>query len=133
MDDGVEDGGPKRQRATVRRDEHGASAEPAHVHIRSCVPQRVQWNIATDEVARVPLRDVESRPSVTATDFQETTAGGHRQDVAKCRRLRNGREAVQADCVPEDRALDPPRDLARRLRIPLSESIDRIRLGHGSP
>ena len=133
MDDGVEDGGPKRQCATVRRDEERASAEPAHARIRLRVPQRVQRNVAADEVAAVPLRDVESRPSVTAADFQETAAGGHRQDVAESLRLRNGREAVQADCVPEDCALYPPRDLAWRLSIALSESIDGVRFRHGSP
>ena len=95
--------------------------------------QRVQRNVAADEVARVPLRDVESRPSVTAADFQQTAACGHRQDVAQGLRLGNGREAVQADGVSEDRALDPPRDVALRLGIPLSESIDRVRLGQGSP
>ena len=75
-------------------------------------------------------RDVESGPSVTAADFQETAGGGHRQGVAEGLRLRYGREAVQADFVPEDCALHPPRDLASRLGIPISESVDRIRLGH---
>ena len=132
MDDGVEDGRPKRQGAAVRRDEHRASAEPAHARIRPRIPQRVQRNVAADEIAHVPLRDVESRPSVPTADFQETAAGAHPQDVAEGLRLRNGREAVQADCVPEDCALDPPRDLASRLGVPLSESIDRVRIGHGS-
>ena len=106
--------------------EHRSSAEPAHARIRLRVPQRVERHVAADEVARVPLRDVESRPSVTATDFQEAAAGAViLQEVAEGLRLRNGREAVQADGVSEDRALDPPRDLASRLGILLSESIDR--------
>lgn len=132
MDDGGEDGRRERQCATVRSDEHRASAEPAHARIRPRVPQRVQRNVAADQVARVPLRDVESRPSVTAADFQETAAGGHRQGVAEGLRLCNGREAVQADFVPEDCALYPPRDRASRLGIAVSESIDRVRLGHGA-
>ena len=133
MDEGVENGRPKRQCATIRRDEHRSSAEPAHARIRLRVPERVERNVAADEVARAPLRDVESRPSVTAADFQEAAAGAHPQDIAEGLRLRNGREAVQADGVSEDRALDPPRDCALRLGIPLSESIDRVRLGQGSP
>ena len=132
MDDGVEDARPKRQCATVRGDEHRASAELAPAHIRLRLPQRIQRDVAADEVARVPLRDVESRPSVTAANFQETAASGHRQDVAESLRLRNGREAVQTDFVPEDCALDPPRDLASRLGILLSEPIERVRVGHGS-
>lgn len=133
MNDGVEYSRPKRQCATIRRDEPRVFAELAHTRILVRVPQRVQRNIAADEVARMPLRDVEPRPSVTAADFQQTAAGGHRQDAAQGLRLGNGRKAVQADGVSEDRALDPPRDVALRLGIPLSESIDRVRLGQGSP
>ena len=81
----------------------------------------------------MPLRDVESRPAVAAADFEETAGGGQRQDVAEPLRLGDGREAVQADCVPEDRALYPPRNLAARLGIPISESIDRVGIGHGFP
>lgn len=81
----------------------------------------------------MPLRDVESRPAVAAADFEETAGGGHRQDVAERLRLGDGREAVQADCVAEDCALYPPRNLAARLGIPISESIDRVGRGHGFP
>ena len=132
MDDGVEDGRPKRQCETVRGDEHRASTELTHAHFCLRLPQRVQRNVAADKVARAPLRDVESRPSVPKADFQETAASGHRQDIAECLRLRNGREAVQTDFVPEDLALDPPRDFTAGSSILLSEPIHRVRLGHGS-
>ena len=64
--------------------------------------------------------------------LKETAAGALGQDVAKRLCLFDGREAVQADFVAEDDALDTPRHLASALGVPLPEAVDRVRFSHGS-
>ena len=80
----------------------------------------------------MPLGDVESRPSATATDLQKTAACAVRQHVAKGLRLLDGREAVQAYFMPKNGALDPPRHLASVLRVLFPETVERIWFGHSS-
>ncbi len=128
---GVEVAGRKWQGATVSGDEPGVTREWTSRDIRLRLTQGVEWNVAADEVAFEPLRDVESRPSVTAPDFQETAAGGWGQNVAQRVCLLDRREAVLADFVAEDGALDSTRHRTSTLGVSLSEAVDGVRRSHG--
>lgn len=75
---------------------------------------------------------MESWPSVTAPDFKKTAPGGGGEGVAQHVCLLDRREAVLAHLVPEDLALDSPRDLATALGVSFLESVDGVRWTHSA-
>jgi hypothetical protein len=107
------------------------TAEPTRTDIHVRLTQGVQWDVAPDEVTRVPLGHVESRPSAPTANVKQTVAGRQGQNIAEGLRLLDGRKAVDANFVPQDRTLDAPGDLAAVLSVLVPESVERVRLVHG--
>ena len=87
--------------------------------------QQVELLIESIEITGDRASVQGSRQDTFVGAVKQTVAGRQGQDIAEGLRLVDGRKAVDANFVPQDRTLDAPGDLPSRLGVLLSETVGR--------